>query len=853
MSAATKVAWGAVAAFTGLSLVRVLHGGRLQDPSGVDLAWALRDYVFRAGLLDALILAGLLAGQAVVAAGLVRWLRRPAPSTPPSLGAALVLAVGLLDAAAGAVLSFAPDLGLGPVVAARSAALAVALPALFLHLRDRRGLALLPPALALSLLGVGLWLSPLKPVPEPPGRPTGLVAAAEALARLPAGDDVRRAARLALEREIHQEGPAAILPLLRAESESWARGLILNQADAARPGLRAALLFPDADVRRRALEALEAWAHEPEMARDVLPLLRDSDALVRRRAALFLAAQSEHERTPRPPAARRPEAVAPLRALLRDRIWTVRHAAFLALRHQDPAAFDAELPALLRVERDDSFRESLHAAMLDRRIPGAVRRVLDDLSETCRHALDAGEALADPDAAETWLDLLETEGTAGGGHFRLEEGDAPIRLSDPHRRRLLRQAGASDRNVRTLALQLLSRVDHPQAVAACRAALSTPDAPWLIRGLRRRHAIDAEEVLSVFDTQLRFFNFGYRPGPEDVDLLDPLEERVFRGSPSGLVSVMALDGLARIDRARAERAASRLLEREGVATFPASAVPHLPEAELPKVLDADEPRLWLPALQRRSDARRFAQLLTSDPRNRTELLRMAPRHPGPEATLAIAELLGRQAWLRPGKPEYRYRGFDLLMALQERTDPAAREALREMVQVAEEVGWPGIAAEARVALGRSGDRDQKAALAALLRQGRPGMRGCTCSPSPACRIAVALAGLGEEGVDVLLDALSSSYMPGPVVEALGRTGSPRAREVLQAGLGHASAARRRAAVVGLGHLKDRGTLEAVRPLLDDPSPDVGEAARWAVQEISGEDAGLRLEGHTFKPARPRKG
>ncbi len=87
------------------------------------------------------------------------------------------------------------------------------------------------------------------------------------------------------------------------------------------------------------------------------------------------------------------------------------------------------------------------------------------------------------------------------------------------------------------------------------------------------------------------------------------------------------------------------------------------------------------------------------------------------------------------------------------------------------------------------------------------------------------------------------------VAALEALGLAKTRGPLTTRLEHLTPAVRRAAALGLGHLADPDTLPQVRKAVDDPSPKVREAARWAVQQITGVDAGLQMstrKRHTFQ-------
>jgi PAS domain-containing protein len=849
---AARLAWGLVAAFTALFIDRLLRGGRFEGPPDWDeIAWDLRDRAWRGTLRNAAVAALLLAAVFLVAAGLRRLLRRGAAegAPPASLGASVLFAVGLLDAAGGAALQIAPQVGVGCVLVVRSLALAVALPAFFLHLRGRLGGFLVPPALALSLLGVALWRTPLSRDDRSFSFPSPEVAAADALARVPANDPALRAAQLVLERRILAD-PDAPTALLRTSSTPWSLRMIQDLGPSARPALLRALRSPDPDHRQRALQILPVWAHEPEVARAVVPLLQDPHPWIRREAAALLGSTGPAY-VQRTPAARVPEAAAPLRALLVQRTRSdLRHAAFTALEHQDPQALDAELPALLRIERERTFREEVHRALLKRGTLQALRWVAVETGPDCRHDAEFAPYAKVPGVLDVLIELLEARSHLYGLETVL---DTTFQASAAQVERVARLASSTDRERRRQALSLLSRIDAPRAVDLCRATLGTPDGGKVLAGLRARGRADVDDILTCVDRHLRSLALDYRPGPKDVDLADGLERRLEAAVPSSTAAVLALDWLARIDAARAARAAVRILERDGIARAPHSLVAHLPEPELRRILEADESGLW-PAVLRRvprvegpTASRRLAQLLVSADAKplRNELIQWTKNHPGDEVTAALLELLQRQAVPLRGQAEHPFgMGFHLLGLLAERGAPSARPVLQELHAIALNRALPRLAREARLALAFCGDPRYREDLAGQLAQ--PSAGGPGCRFNGACPAARALASAGEEGVDLLLDTLPIAQGVEPLLEELGRTSSARARDPLLERLDHASPAVRRAAALGLGHLKDRGTLEAVRARLEDPAPGVREAAAWAVQEISGKDAGLRLERHVVR-------
>ncbi len=486
-----RVAWGLVACFLVLLLVRLLQGARLGAPP--DPTWGLRVLWHHGSLLQWLALSGVLVCAAAITWAAGQLARRDDSSRPLSWGSLLFFAVGVIDAIAGAWLHFRPasSTSFAPwiVLAARCAVLAVALPALFMRLRGL-GTACVPPGLVLSLLGLGLYLSPLEataPTRESHNDTARLAAAGLALSEARENSPML----LDIQRRLVEAGNDGVTAILDVPGNDiwWTWHTLLEFGPDAVPALVRGLARSNPMARKRAVRALASRAHDLDVARAVLPLLSDRDSWARCFAARFYSDGSgdENERTA---AVLLPEAFEPLRALLRDPASEIRQAAVDALRHQALHAAWPDLRNLLRFEPEREVREEAHESLVRLMTPDALRLLLHETTDKCSHSRKPTLPL-DASLASVAIDLLHLPMAR---RFLASNLYQELTLKDGQIETLIAAATSKEVELRQAALSALSRIDDPRAIELSRAALHPPDAQWVIPARKLPEAARADRM-----------------------------------------------------------------------------------------------------------------------------------------------------------------------------------------------------------------------------------------------------------------------------------------------------------------------------------------------------------------------
>ncbi len=831
--------------------MRLLHGGELNTPiTREDLLWDLKVLWYHRWIFGAAGIALILGAWAGAAWGFGKLCGTdPDNGRPAALGLRVFLAVGLLDALGGTFLHFMPPFRAGTaailLLLTRSLAVTYAVPALVFRFGRGGVLRIVFPSLLLTAMGLGLWSTRMQVQdPTPPIKDhfaQQRISAINTLGELLPHADAPEAWRayLKLMRAFRTTGSPGIQDLLNAPGPYFwlERKLLLDYGREAIPLLKAGLRSPYPMVRRRAVWTLAYYSDDPEIVRATIPLFEDPDDEVRDIAVRLLDPEGFDAKS-RPLPARLKETLGPLKKLIFDRDPQRRYQALNALIHQGAEEAITELAAIVKCDGVGNSGSRAVNALCRLGSTPAIR-VLADLPD--EPSVDLSAFQKKPLAAAEIELLVQRLGTKRDAavqamlwHCLPEQG---LRLSPPSTNRLLTLATSTDKNLRTVALRVLSHLDDPRAIEVCRKDLESGTEVWSLEGLRRNGRADAEQVMKAFN---RSPFISYRPDSKDVDLAPLLEVWALDPSRSAQHRSSALHNLKLINPQRAGQVAMRIHAQGPPETPPSWLLTHLEAPELLEVVEHSDGKLleaallWFARLPAPPEPKRLPELIrsTTSRQVRTWALQLAAKTCSRAAIPALWEVFHS---LGQGAPPEGKLG--ILWQIAQCGDPAVLPRLREFASLRPTNDQHGQHATGIADLFEGASKPE--VLLDLLGRSRRWYWDAYWQVLGR-DAAKALVGLGEPGLDTLLWAAEDPELRCLVLDALGRSASPQAQETITRFLSHADGKVRRAAALALGRRPDPKTLELLKELSSDPVLDVREAAAWAIQEITGVDSGLRL-------------